>query len=72
MKNSFIIAMLILSNSSISDSFSQTHSENLQKYWNYRQRLRDKFIVVDANNGEGTNIPATARGETRWDRAGEI
>lgn len=64
--------MLILSNSSISDSFSQTPSENLQKYWNYRQRLRDKFIVVDANNGEGTNIPATARGETRWDRAGEI
>ena len=38
--------------------FTQTLEDNLQKYWNYRYRLRENFIVVSPNNEKGTNIPA--------------
>ncbi len=38
---------------------AQTPNENLQKYWNYRERLRNKFIVIDKNvETPGVNIPA--------------
>lgn len=38
--------------------FAQTTSENLQKYWYYRERLKN-FVLVSSNYNEpGTNIPA--------------
>ena len=37
----------------------QNQMANLEKYWKYRQELRDKFIVVSGNVEEqGVNIPA--------------
>jgi hypothetical protein len=36
---------------------AQSTQQNLNKYWYYRQRLRDYFVVVDPNDGFGTNIP---------------
>jgi len=37
----------------------QNQVQNLEKYWKYRQELRDKFIVVSGNVEEpGVNIPA--------------
>ncbi len=49
-------------------TYCQTES-NLSKYWFYRQRLKDKFILLSPNNEQGTNIPAiTIDGNTlRWD-----
>ena len=38
--------------------FAQSQQLNLEKYWKYRKRLRDKFIVVSNINYPGTNIPA--------------
>ena len=39
--------------------YSQTQQDNLTKYWDYRNRLREKFMVVSENVMEyGTNIPA--------------
>ena len=39
-------------------AFCQTPERNLEKYWHYRDRLRDKFIVVSQNvEEEGVNIP---------------
>ena len=39
--------------------YCQTQQQNLDKYWSYRQRLRDKFMVVSPDVMEyGTNIPA--------------
>ena len=40
-------------------SYSQDPESNLAKYWSYRKRLEDKFMVVSPNIFEqGTNIPA--------------
>jgi len=37
----------------------QNQMANLEKYWKYRQELRDKFIVISGNVEEpGVNIPA--------------
>lgn len=38
-------------------SYGQDIVQNLQKYWYYRQRFEDKFIVISSNNEKGTNIP---------------
>ena len=39
--------------------YCQTQQDNLTKYWDYRERLRNKFMVVSENVMEyGTNIPA--------------
>ena len=39
----------------------QDQNANLQKYWAYRDRLRQKFILVDQNvEYFGTNIPASS------------
>ena len=39
--------------------YSQTQQQNLDKYWSYRQRLRDKFMVVSSDvMDQGVNIPA--------------
>lgn len=37
---------------------AQTPEKNLEKYWNYRERLRKHFIAISPNNEKGTNIPA--------------
>ena len=40
-------------------AFCQTPEQNLEKYWHYRDRLRERFIVVSQNvEEEGVNIPA--------------
>ena len=40
--------------------FGQTQDDNLIKYWNYRDRLRKRFIVVSQNVMDyGVNIPAS-------------
>jgi len=37
----------------------QNQMQNLEKYWKYRQELRDKFIVISSDVEEpGVNIPA--------------
>ncbi len=41
--------------------FSQTPELNRQKYWHYRDRLRNEFMVVSSGNEQGTNIPAVKR-----------
>ena len=39
--------------------YCQNQQDNLKKYWDYRERLRNKFMVVSENVMEyGTNIPA--------------
>ena len=39
----------------------QDQNANLQKYWAYRDRLRQKFILVDQNVEHfGANIPASS------------
>jgi hypothetical protein len=53
-----------------SNVYSQTPSENLNKYWNYRNRLKTKFLVsknqwsMDAGRNGGINIPANAYNPT--------
>ena len=39
--------------------FSQNESENLSKYWQYRARLVDDFMLV--GEGEGKSLPASGR-----------
>jgi hypothetical protein len=52
-------------------AIAQSTSENLQKYWYYRERLRQNFVVVSANNEPGSNIPADyislSKNEIGWD-----
>ena len=51
-----IITLFIISNNAIN---AQSHQQNLEKYWHYRERLREKFIVISQNvEEEGVNIPA--------------
>jgi len=39
--------------------YAQTQEENLVKYWKYRDKLRNKFIVINENVEHfGVNIPA--------------
>lgn len=57
MKN--IIRILVLLVITSEWTMAQSPQENLQKYWRYRQRLRDKFMIVSPNVEEpGVNIPA--------------
>jgi len=43
------------------DTQAQDQQKNLEKYWRYRQRLRDNFIVVNQYvEKSGTNLPASA------------
>ena len=45
---------------SFSLCWGQNQEDNLKKYWKYRQRLRDKFMVVSGDVMDyGTNIPAS-------------
>lgn len=45
----------------VTNMHAQTPLLNLQKYWHYRQRLNDKFMIVSSGNEIGTNIPASIR-----------
>ena len=52
-------ALLIILISNVMAICAQTPQKNLEKYWNYRERLREKFIVISQNvEDEGVNIPA--------------
>lgn len=53
------IALLIIMAISVSYAYSQTQQQkNLEKYWRYRDRLRERFVVVSQNVMEqGVNIP---------------
>ncbi len=42
--------------------FSQGTVQNLEKYWYYKQRLQENFMVVSSTNESGTNHPAITRG----------
>ena len=40
-------------------AYAQSPQRNLEKYWHYRDRLRDRFVVVSQDvEEEGVNIPA--------------
>ncbi|MBR6082944.1 MAG: hypothetical protein IKP62_08470 [Salinivirgaceae bacterium] len=40
-------------------SYAQSPQRNLEKYWHYRDRLRERFVVVSQDvEEEGVNIPA--------------
>ncbi|PCJ89978.1 MAG: hypothetical protein COA57_00050 [Flavobacteriales bacterium] len=54
------------------DYFSQTPADNLQKYWNYRDRLRQYFILLLLGC---LFLPACKKypeGGTKWNRKGKI
>lgn len=58
MKKTFVYILLMLLSSI---SIAQNQSENLKKYWCYRERLRRDFIVVSENVEKfGVNIPAAS------------
>lgn len=52
---------------------AQTPQENLNKYWQYKERLKTKFMVSinvnssNANAYQGINIPAARRNPTDYD-----
>lgn len=55
------ILLITLAAITCSLGLSQSLEQNLKKYWYYRDRLKSDFMVVDNNNGQGTNIPASLR-----------
>jgi len=56
MKKIFFLSLFLIVFSSV---FCQSLQRNLEKYWHYRERLREKFIVISQNvEEEGVNIPA--------------
>ncbi len=53
----FILAIITVF--SALSAFSQSPQRNLEKYWHYRDRLRERFVVVSQDvEEEGVNIPA--------------
>ena len=57
MMRKFILAIITVF--SALSAFSQSPQRNLEKYWHYRDRLRDRFVVVSQDvEEEGVNIPA--------------
>ena len=57
MKHFLIYLLLVLSYST--KLYGQTHDENLNKYWKYRDRLRKDFTRI--GNENGNSIPMCAR-----------
>lgn len=57
------LILFALSSVTISLGLSQNLEQNLKKYWYYRDRLKNDFMVVDNSNGQGTNVPAGRRYE---------
>jgi hypothetical protein len=49
---------------------AQSPELNAEKYWQYRERLLNEFMVSSEGNESGTNIPASirhkGRGQMRW------
>lgn len=62
MKKTTLILFLLLF--IVIEISAQTPYKNYQKYKYFRQRLRNDFMIVDANNSQGSNIPAGSR--NRW------
>lgn len=57
MMRKFILAIITVF--SALSAFSQSPQRNLEKYWHYRDRLRERFVVVSQDvEEEGVNIPA--------------
>jgi hypothetical protein len=57
MKNFSLLVIIFIF--SIQTIYPQNQQENLEKYWRYRQRLRDNFMVVSPDvELYGMNIPA--------------
>lgn len=57
MMRKFILAIITVF--SALSAFSQSPQRNLEKYWHYRERLRERFVVVSQDvEEEGVNIPA--------------
>ena len=53
------LALLVLMIVGAWSAQSQTPEKNLEKYWHYRDRLRQSFIVISQDvEEEGVNIPA--------------
>ena len=44
----------------VADIGAQTIETNLQKYWNYRERLRKYFVLISPNDEAGSNYPASS------------
>ena len=55
--NRLLLLLLVVIN--CNSVFCQSPQQNLEKYWHYRDRLRDRFVVVSQDvEEEGVNIPA--------------
>jgi hypothetical protein len=56
LRRNFLFSIVVLF--SFSAAQSQSQYSNLEKYWKYRERLKDKFMVIDENVEEmGVNLP---------------
>lgn len=58
-KNLILLLLLLICFNKI--SLSQSESENLKKYWNYRDRLKKYFLKI--GSGPGESLPAENRCE---------
>ena len=60
--NKKTLLFLIVSITASVHVLAQNQAANLDKYWSYRQRLRDKFIAISGDVEQfGVNIPASHR-----------
>lgn len=66
MKKYVLLTIAIITSTSF--MYSQNLEQNLKKYWYYRERLKSDFMVVDNNNAQGTNLPASSR----YEKDGEV
>jgi hypothetical protein len=68
MRTKFLICMFTCM--FVNTLYSQTPSENLNKYWHYRDRLKSKFLVstnqwkMEFGRNRGINIPASCYNPT--------
>jgi len=68
------IILVFLIVGQMTNLISQSTEENLSKYWNYRDRLKSKFLVsgsrftVPVPHGAGMNIPASIYNPTDYIR----
>lgn len=67
MKKIFIVFCTLLFQYSSIAQAPEMNFRNLHKYWEYKQQLHDKFVVIDwGGDGMGNYIP----GEWRFERSG--
>ena len=55
----YFLSALLLVNFSVQPLFSQSESENLRKYWNYRDRFHNYFVKI--GSGPGNSIQVSNR-----------